>query len=72
MKCPCCGAAELVHDTRDIPYAYKGESTTIPVTGDHCPACREVILDRAQGDRMIQEMRAFDANVDKAQKGGAA
>jgi len=25
MKCPLCGAAELIHDTRDIPYTYKGE-----------------------------------------------
>jgi HTH-type transcriptional regulator/antitoxin MqsA len=40
MKCPCCGAAELVPDTRDMPYTYKGESTTVPaVTGDFCPAC---------------------------------
>ena len=29
MKCPVCGAAELIHDTRDLPYTYKGESTTI-------------------------------------------
>ncbi|MFX3569288.1 type II toxin-antitoxin system MqsA family antitoxin, partial [Ralstonia mannitolilytica] len=28
MKCPCCGAAELIHDTRDMPYTYKGENTT--------------------------------------------
>ena len=26
MKCPCCGAAELIHDTRDLPYSYKGDS----------------------------------------------
>jgi HTH-type transcriptional regulator / antitoxin MqsA len=40
MKCPACGAAELVHDTRDMPYTYKGDSTTIEaVTGDFCPAC---------------------------------
>ena len=30
MKCPTCGAAELVHDTRDTPYTYKGEATVIP------------------------------------------
>ena len=30
MKCPVCGAAELIHDTRDLPYTYKGEATTIP------------------------------------------
>ena len=28
MKCPACGAAELLHDTRDVPYTYKGETTT--------------------------------------------
>lgn len=52
MKCPCCGAAELIRETRDIPYAYKGKTTTIPaVTGDFCPACGEVVFDREQGDR---------------------
>ncbi len=30
MKCPVCGAAELIHDTRDLPSTYKGETTTIP------------------------------------------
>jgi HTH-type transcriptional regulator / antitoxin MqsA len=34
MKCPVCGSAELVHDTRDIRYLYKRETTLIPeVTG---------------------------------------
>jgi len=29
----------VVHDTRDIPYTYKGESTVVSaVTGDYCPA----------------------------------
>ena len=27
MKCPVCGAAELIPDTRDLPYTYKGETT---------------------------------------------
>ena len=48
MKCPTCGAATLVHDTRDVPYIYKGESTTLPqVTGDFCTACDEFILNAA-------------------------
>ena len=35
MKCPCCAAAELIHDIRDMPYTYKGDATIIPaVTGD--------------------------------------
>ena len=51
MKCPSCGAAELIHDTRDVCFTYKGETTAISeVTGDYCPACGEIILDRVQGD----------------------
>ena len=39
MKCPSCGVGKLVRDTRDISYAYKGETTTIPaVRGDFCPS----------------------------------
>ena len=46
MKCPVCGAAELVHDTRDLPYTYKGETSLIPaVTVDFCLACAVSILD---------------------------
>lgn len=64
MKCPACGAAELIHDTRDLPYTYKGETTTIPaVTGDFCPACAESILDAAESERAMREMRAFSKQV---------
>ena len=58
MKCPVCGAAELIHDTRDLPYTYKGETTIIAaVTGDFCPACAESILDAAESNRVMREMR---------------
>ena len=64
MKCPACGAAELVHDTRDVPYTYKGESTIIPdVTGDFCPACGEVVMDMAEGTRHSATMLAFNKQV---------
>ena len=64
MKCPCCGAAELVRDTRDLPYVYKNERTVIhSVKGDFCPACGEVILDREQGDRYSQLMGAHQKRV---------
>ncbi|MBM1189378.1 type II toxin-antitoxin system MqsA family antitoxin [Pseudomonas weihenstephanensis] len=60
MKCPVCGAAGLVHDTRDVPYTYKGETTLIKnVTGDFCPSCSESVLDLAESDRVMKEMRAF-------------
>lgn len=67
MKCPVCGAAELVHDTRDMRYAYKGEATTIPaVTGDFCPACGEALLDREHGDRYGELVGLFQRQVNAA------
>ena len=67
MKCPVCGAAELIHDTRDLPYTYKGETTTIPaVTADFCPACDESITDMAETERVMREMQAFHKQVNAA------
>ena len=67
MKCPVCGAAELVHDTRDLPYIYKGETTVITaVTGDFCPACHESVLDVAASDRVMHDMRSFSKQVNAA------
>jgi HTH-type transcriptional regulator/antitoxin MqsA len=67
MKCPSCGAAELIHDTRDLTYAYKGESAIIPdVTGDFCPACGEAILDRDQGDRYSEFIGQYQRQVNAA------
>jgi len=64
MKCPICDEAELVRDTRDIPYTYKGESTTIPgVTGEFCPACGESILDAAESARTSSMMLDFNKQV---------
>ncbi|MBC7376537.1 MAG: type II toxin-antitoxin system MqsA family antitoxin [Burkholderiaceae bacterium] len=67
MKCPICAAAELVHDTRDMPYIYKGEQTVIPeVTGDFCPACGEAVLDRTESARTSAAMLAFNKQVNAA------
>lgn len=64
MKCPACGAAELLRDTRDQPYMYKGETTAIPrVVGDYCPACSEVVLDAAESARVSSAMLAFNRQV---------
>ncbi len=64
MKCPSCGSAKLVHDTRDMPYTYKSESTILPqVTGDFCPACDESILDASESRRSMELMLAFNKQV---------
>ncbi|HSI48589.1 MAG TPA: type II toxin-antitoxin system MqsA family antitoxin [Ideonella sp.] len=67
MKCPNCGAAELVHDTRDVPYTYKAATTLIPaVAGDHCPACGELVLDRGADDRYGALTAQFRQQVNAA------
>jgi HTH-type transcriptional regulator/antitoxin MqsA len=67
MKCPSCGAADLIHDTRDVPYTYKGEATSIPaVTGDFCPACGEIVMDREHGDRYGDLIGQFRRQVNAA------
>lgn len=67
MKCPVCGAAELVRETRDLPYAYRGEATTIAaVTADFCPACDESITDAAETDRVMRDMQGFNQQVNAA------
>jgi len=64
MKCPTCGAAELVHDTRDMAYSYQGEATTIPaVTADGCPACGESVKDPAETRRTMALMLAWNSAV---------
>lgn len=64
MKCPVCGAAELVHDTRDQTYTYKGETTTIAaVTADYCPACGESLTALEESHRVMTAMRAFSQQV---------
>ena len=67
MKCPACGAAKLVHDTRDIAYTYKGESTVIPaVTADFCTACDESITDASETKCVMDLMLAFNKQVNAA------
>lgn len=67
MKCPICGGTELVHDTRDVPYTYKNESTQIPgVTGDFCGACGEYVLDANESRRVSNLMVAFNKEVNSS------
>ena len=54
----------MVHDTRDLPYTYKGESTVLPsVTGDFCPACGEAVLKSGESARVSGLMLAFNKQV---------
>ncbi len=64
MKCPACGGAKLVRDTRDMPYMYKGESTVLPaIAGNFCPACGEAVLDMDESARASALMLEFNKQV---------
>ena len=68
MICPNCEKAELIHETRDLPFTYKGETTLIPaVTGEYCPDCPEAaadpILNPAESARVSAMMLDFQKQV---------
>ncbi len=64
MKCPACGAAKMVRDTRDLPYTYKGVSTTIEgVNGHYCVACDEAVLDADESARTSDIIAQFNKEV---------
>jgi HTH-type transcriptional regulator / antitoxin MqsA len=64
MKCPSCGKGKLLRDTRDLPYTYKGETTTIPVVrGEFCPACGESVLNAPEAKRVGAAMLEFNKQV---------
>ncbi len=67
MRCPSCGGAELIHDTRPMSYTYKGESTVIEdVTGDYCPACGEAVLEMEESVRTSALMLDFNQQENAA------
>lgn len=67
MKCISCGKAEMVRDTRDVLYTYKGQTTTIPnVSGQFCPDCHESIHDKEQSEYFNAAMSDFHREVNGA------
>lgn len=66
--CPVCGVRALVHDTRDLPYTYKGNDTVIPaVVADWCDACGESLTGPGETDRVMRAMSAFQREINVAQ-----
>ena len=65
MICPVCGVAALEHETRDLPYSYRKDFTSIPaVTGDFCPACGDAPLDASESARVSAAMLALKEQID--------
>lgn len=64
MKCPRCGGAELVRETRSLDYSYKGMTTQLPdMKGNYCPVCGEGLFDRVEGQRYMDLIGAFHRQV---------
>ena len=52
---------------RTVTYCTENEETPIPaVTGDFCPACGEVVLNREHGDRYSEMVGLFQRQVNSA------
>ncbi|MCY1361418.1 Antitoxin MqsA [compost metagenome] len=67
MRCPVCGQADLVHDTRDLPYTYKGRTTSIAqVEADWCDACGESISGPGESGRVMQAMAELRRQVNES------
>ena len=65
MKCPNCAATtDMIQDTRDLPYTYKGKTTQIPkVLGYFCPACQEAVLSADESARVSLAMLQFNKQI---------
>jgi HTH-type transcriptional regulator / antitoxin MqsA len=64
MLCYECGNAELIHETRDLEYSYRGQRTIIKgVEGDFCPACGESFLDDEQAEHYSDRCLDFNRLV---------
>ena len=69
MRCLSCSSPDnhLIHDTRELPYSFHGQSTFIPaVTGEYCPVCGEGVLALSESVRISGLMRAFNRQVTAA------
>lgn len=67
MKCVFCGKVDMLRDTRDVSYTYKGQTTTIPnVSGEFCAACDESLHNAEEAEYLNAEMLAFTKKVNGA------
>lgn len=64
QRCPICGAHGLCCKTeKEVPYAYRGQKTTLRLRGDWCPECGEIIMDDAAGEHMERQVEEFKRKV---------
>ncbi|SOE35313.1 type II toxin-antitoxin system MqsA family antitoxin [Delftia acidovorans] len=64
MKCPACGGADLTSGLKVIKSVYKDDTVEVEVSGGHCPACGESVLDRESSARYMAAMSDQRLRVD--------
>lgn len=64
MKCPVCDNGKLVRKIRQLPYAYRGKTTTIRQRGRYCSACNEAIFSTQEAASYMKAVKTFRAQVD--------
>ena len=63
-KCPVCGGGYLHHETRNLPYEYKGHSTVLrDISGEFCDACEEIIFTPEESNAFSVAANAFRTEV---------
>ena len=64
--CLNCENGEMIHDTRDVIYEYRGRQIAIPkITGWFCNNCEEIEFDNGEGNRYANAIEQFSQEVDK-------
>ena len=64
MKCPVCGTGNMVCESRNLDYTYRGKSTTILQSGNFCDSCGEGIFSSDGSDKYLTEVNLFRTRVD--------
>jgi len=64
MKCPACGAGNLVREAHDLTYSHGGRSTVIRQRGEFCKSCGEGVFTADESEQYLAAVNAFRAEVD--------
>jgi HTH-type transcriptional regulator/antitoxin MqsA len=64
IKCHVCGKGELVQDTRDMPYTYKGRKTVLKgISEEWCTSCGEVFLRNDEIDNFMAAVKRLKSKL---------
>lgn len=66
MKCGACGAETVTQETRDLPYSYRGVTTTLhAISAQFCSTCGEATMDHDEADHYGKLVSVFKQQVNR-------